>query len=260
MSLRVSRFVRNGPRILALALFLLLLAPGAAWASGCQPDSVCFSNVGGTMTGGTGGLFLNGSNGSTLSTLTEIDGNALAMPGTLSFTTGSLISGNLGTLKAGQSVDFNPGTFSITGTFADFTGTLFTATFGAPGSPIVWTLLSISGKGKNAVYTYALSGPITGTWYNGTTVSGATTQLLFKSKGGPYTGGSIGLENGSSFVVTPEPGTLGLMGTGLLGLGLTVRRRVKDRMQARRVVRVELRPETGGSHTQAVAPPRVAES
>lgn len=230
MALQLSRHIRNRPKTLAFALALLLLMPAAAWADACQPASVCFSNQGGTMTGGNSGLILDGSSGSVLSTLTQINGSNLATDGTLSFTTGSIMGGSLaGLTKAGESVDFNPGTLTITGTYGGFTGTLFSGTFGSSSSPIIWTLISIVGKGKTATYTYNLAGPISGTWYNGALVTGATTQLVFKIHGGPYTGGPIGLETGTSYITTPEPGSLALMGTGLLGVGLTIRQRMRGR-------------------------------
>lgn len=178
------------------------------------------------MTGNpTSGFQLNGLDGSVVSTINSINGNPAT--GTLAFTVGSLISGNMGTMQVGQSVYFNPGTLTITGTYAGFTGILFSGTFGAPGVGIQWTLVSITGKGSKATYQYDLTGEINGTWYTGLSVTGATTQFLFNSHGGPYTGGAINLENGSTYVVVPEPTTLGLAGTGLLSMGFALWRRVK---------------------------------
>jgi hypothetical protein len=206
----------------AAVAMLCFLVPAAAWANSCQPSTICFSNSGGTMTGSPTTGFVMGS-----SAITTING-VPATGASLSFTLGSLISGNMATLKVGQSVYFNPGTFTINGTFGGFTGTLFSGTFGVPGVGVQWTLQEIIGTGKNATYLYDLSGPINGTWFSGLTVTGESTQLLFSFKGGPYTGGSISLENGSTFVVVPEPASMGLMGTGLLSMGLALRRKLRQ--------------------------------
>lgn len=213
----------------ALVLAALCLASAPAWANSCIPGTICFDNSGGTMTGGSGGFYLNGTNGSTMSTITSVNG--MPAGGTLSFTTGSEIGTTpLGSLTVGESVDFNAGSFSISGTYGGYTGVLFSGTFGGASGPIVWTL---TGKVGNT-YTYSLTGPVYGTWFTGYTTYGATTQLFFKSKSGPYSGGPISLENGSSYLVTPEPSTLGLMGTGLLGLGFSVRQRARN-LRKRRV-------------------------
>jgi hypothetical protein len=212
-----------------VAGLLCFLAPVSARANSCEPGTVCFSNNGGTMTGSpSSGFYLNGTNGSIASTITQINGESAT--GTLSFTLGSLMSGyNMDMTKAGESVYFNPGTLTLTGTLGNYTGIIFNGTFGISGVGVQWTLDSIS---KSGIYTYTLTGPINGTWFvNGTdiTVSGVTTQILFKSKGA-YTGApgqSIALENGSTFVFVPEPATMGLMGTGLLGMGVLVRRKAK---------------------------------
>src|SRR5579864_5591075 len=101
MALQVSRFVRNGPKTLVFALALLLLAPAAAWANPsttCVSGGIpvlCITNIGGTATGGTGGLVLDGTLGSTASTINQIGGfTGNGDLGTISFTTG-VFTGNL---------------------------------------------------------------------------------------------------------------------------------------------------------------------
>ena len=224
-------FISKGSytRCAAVAM-LCFLVPVAAWAnSSCQPMSVCFGNSGGTMTGTPStGFQLNGMDGSIASTINSINGNPAT--GTLAFTLGSVIPGAITMSNQGlnQSVYFNPGTITITGSYAGFTGVLFSGTFGTATDPAQWELIAITGHGANATYQYDLEGVINGTWYTGQNLSGQTFQFLFTTHGGRYTGGAINLENGSTYIITPEPGTLGLVGTGLLGLALKVRQRVRD--------------------------------
>ncbi len=186
---------------------------------------VCIQDVGngstsGMATGGLSGLTMNGTDGTSPSTVTQIGSEMGSDLGTLSLTTGALLTG---TLANGGT--FADGTLTITTTgWAGFSGVLFSGTFGnsADGSPITWSLVSH----VNGQYLYLLSGPISGTWEGGAQVGGLTTQIYFTSKT-KYAGGPIGLSNGSTFVVTPESGTMGLMGTALLGMGLLVKRKVK---------------------------------
>lgn len=215
--------------IVGIALVLIpvgAFAGSQSLSSTCLTGIVCIDNETGMATGGASGLVMDGSNGSVASIVTQIGTMQGANLGSLTLTTGALLSG---TLSGGGT--FADGTLAITTTgWNGFSGTLFSGTFGnsAAGTPIQWTYMGKVGSGSSAYYEYELSGPINGSWENGAyTVSGQTAQLYFHSKS-LYTGGSISLANGSTSVVVPEPGTVGLMGTGLIGLGLFVRRKVKQ--------------------------------
>jgi len=192
---------------------LSLALPMAAFAG-----NVDFTNTGGTLTGTSAGLTLTGSE------LTVVDGLGGSIVtgglGSVSFTTGSLASGSLttgGTFAAG-------GTFTITGngTGGIPNGVIFSGTF---SGPVTWTEITTSGPNGSIYYT--LTGAISGTWYNGTTVNGATTQITFNAGKNGFTG-SVPLGSGDTIITTvPEMGTLGLLGTGLVGLAGVVRRKMK---------------------------------
>jgi len=199
-------------KILLLAVLALAL-PMAAFAN----DSVDFTNSGGTLAGGNGGLTLSGStliavNG--LSGLGLVTGNL----GSLSFSTGALTSGDLmmgATFASG-------GSFVIegNGTNGIPNGTIFNGSF---SGPVSWTLVTLA----NGTHNYTLSGSVTGIWNGGATVDGASVQLTINTGKGYFNGSTL-ISSGDTNITVPEPGSLTLLGAGLIGLAGVVRRKLKS--------------------------------
>ncbi|MFZ0772521.1 MAG: PEP-CTERM sorting domain-containing protein [Candidatus Sulfotelmatobacter sp.] len=228
MALRPGFSLRTAANYALLVAIVALLAPIAARADTCLSNSTetCFTNTdGNASTHGSGSSTTFSLTGSTI---TGIGWKTYGNLGDLSFTTGDLMTGPA-SLKTNATFSDTGSTFTLAGgTYNGITGTIFTGAF---SSTISWTL--VGGACAGTVCTYDLSGQVVGTWYpNGpfAHVGGGTIQLYFKSNG-PYTGGPIQDTGGVSYVltplVTPEPSTLGLMGTGFVGIGLLGRRKLK---------------------------------
>jgi hypothetical protein len=190
-----------GKKAVLLAVLALAL-PVASFAS-----SVDFTNSGGTLSGSSSGLTLTGSE---LIAVKGLGGGGLVTGnlGTLSFTTGALTGSlaNGGSFAAG-------GTFTIAGN-----GTVFSNTFtGSFSGPVSWTLITL----PNGTHNYTLTGAVNGSGFNGVTV-----QLTINTGKG-FFNGSTTISSGDTNLLVPEPGSLTLLGTGLLGLAGVVRRKIR---------------------------------
>ena len=196
-----------------LLAVLALALPTALFAG----SSVDYTNSGGTLSASNGGLMLSGS---VLVAVNGLNGGGLITGsdlGSVSFQTGALSSGSLamgGTFAAG-------GWFTITGNGSNGVpnGTLFTGTF---DQPVTWTMVTLA----NGTHNYTLTGSLTGTTNSGNSAVGVTVQLTINTGKG-FFNGSTSISSGDTNVVVPEPGSLSLFGTGLIGLAGAIRRKLK---------------------------------
>jgi hypothetical protein len=185
-----------------------MVLPMAAWA-----DGITLTNKFGTISIQQSGITSKGSQLTSFNGIQAPPGHSL---GTVSYSTGALVSGSI---AAGGVFSSAGSTFDVVGkgNFGEPKGPIFTGGF---TGNIDWTLVSHVGQ----TYVFTLSGDLTGQLYNGVMVTGNTTQTITTHPGQLNQGvGHITL--GNTQLTTPEPGTLGLLGTGLLGIAGMFRRK-----------------------------------
>ncbi len=195
-------------RVLVLAVLALAL-PMAAWA-----DGIDLVNLHGSISISNAGITSIGSQLHQFNGVTAAPGHSL---GSVSFSTGALLTGSI--LTGGTFSDVGSSFVVVgKGNQVPHKGTIFSGSF---VGPVSWTLVS---QNKQSLQ-YTLSGNIQGTLWNGRFVTGTTTQNIYSTNGQISLG--IGhIRVGNTNLGTPEPGTLGLLGTGLVAVAGMLRRKL----------------------------------
>ena len=197
-------------RITVVVGLCALLLPIAAWA-----DGIDLVNQYGTVIITNAGIISKGSE--------LVSYNGISAPhrhdlGSVSFSTGAFTGASLwtgGTFSSAGSKFLIRGV----GNYGQPKGVIFSGTF---VGPISWTLVSRTGKFG---YVFTLSGEIEGQW-NGRVVTGTTRQTIYADRNQWLKDHQGSIHLGDTRLNTPEPGTLGLLGMGLIAIAGAMRRKL----------------------------------
>jgi hypothetical protein len=191
-----------------LALLALLL-PVAAWA-----DGVNLTNQYGTVTITDSGIV---SKGSELVNFGGIQAPKNHSLGSVSFATGALLTGSVWTGGTFSDVGSSFVVIGV-GKYGQPKGNIFSGAF---LGPIDWSLIA----SNKQFHEYQLTGEIEGQAWNGRTVTGNTTQTIYTYWNQETVDHKGNINLGLTHLNTPEPGMLGLMGTGLIAIARVFRRK-----------------------------------
>ncbi len=198
----------------ALLALLVVVLPAVARA-----DTIDLTNQFGSVTITANGITSFGLQLRSVSINSTSIGSGHAM-GSVFFSTGALATGSIWTGGTFSSVG---STFDVIGRWGPAKsdrGALFTGAF---VGPIEWTLVASS----KYFHEYKLTGEIKGQLWNGHMATGTTSQDIWTYWNQESHDHKGTMRLGTTNInATPEPGTLGLLGSGLLAMAGALRRKI----------------------------------
>jgi len=181
-----------------------------------RADGIDLTNKFGTITILDTGITSRGSELRSFNGISAPAGHSL---GYVSFWTGAFIGSSGSIWNGGQFSSTGSGfVISGVGKYGQPRGVIFDGAF---VGPINWTLEAAN----NYFHEYVLSGKIYGMLWTGRNVSGTTTQTIYTYWNQEKVDHKGNINLGTTHLATPEPGTLGLLGTGLVLIAGFLRRK-----------------------------------